>query len=114
IGLFESNACGLSSVLATKQGNILDCDGGGGTTTRISPNPTNGQLTVAVTDIKTTRNSIKALIVRNKMGRIFTKMEFPKGVTQHTFNISNLPNDLYLIEIFDGKVWLKHKVILRN
>ncbi|MEO6682748.1 MAG: T9SS type A sorting domain-containing protein, partial [Ginsengibacter sp.] len=114
IGLFESNACGLSSVLATKQGNILDCDGGGGTTTRISPNPTNGQLTVAVTDVKTTRNSIKAIIVRNKMGRIFTKMEFPKGVTQHTFNIRNLPNDLYLIEIFDGKVWLEHKVILRN
>jgi hypothetical protein len=114
IGLSESNACGLSNVLATKQGNIVDCDGGGGTTTRISPNPTNGQLTVSITDIKTTKFSIKAIIVRDKMGKIFTKMEFPKGVSQHTFNIGHLPNDMYFIDIFDGKAWKVHKIILRR
>jgi len=113
IGLAESNACGFSSVLATKQGNIVDCDGGG-TTTRISPNPTNGQVRIETTDIKTSKNYIKTIIVRNKLGKVFTKIELPKGVTQHTMNIGNLPNDIYLIDIFDGTGWRVHKLILQK
>jgi hypothetical protein len=115
IGLRESNACGVSGVLAFKQGNIIDCDGGGGsTTTRIAPNPTSGEFVVTISDAKNSKALIKSILVKNKMGRLFSKLEFAKGVLQHTVNLSSLPADIYFIEVWDGKVWKTHKLVLNK
>jgi hypothetical protein len=112
IGIAENNSCGLSTVLGTKQGTIIECDGGGGgsTTTRISPNPTTGQLIISIDD-KKKGTLIKEIVIKNRMGRIFNRQKFVSGVTQHNFNVSNYPNDIYIIDVFDGSNWSSHKII---
>jgi hypothetical protein len=113
IGVFESNNCGISSVLGTKQGMIIDCDGGGSTTTRVSPNPTTGQIIIAINP-KNIGLSIKEYIIKNKMGKVFAKQKLSNDVNQYSLNIASLPNDIYLIDIFDGKKWNTHKIILQK
>lgn len=112
IGVAENNSCGLSTVLGTKQGTIIECDGGGGgsTTTRISPNPTTGQLIISIDD-KKKGAIIKAIVIKNRMGRIFTRQKFVRGVSQHSFNIANYPTDMYFVDVFDGYNWSSHKII---
>lgn len=100
-------------MLGTTQGTIIYCDGGGGsTTTRVSPNPTNGQTNISfVSEFQNL--SINQIIVKNKMGRLFINQKVGK-LKKYNLNLSTLPNDVYLIEIFDGKVWNSHKVILQK
>lgn len=113
IGLKENNVCGTSRVLGTKQGTIIYCDGGGGnTTTRISPNPTTGQTTISlVSDSKDLE--IKEVRIKNKMGRIFVIQKF-SNLKQKTIDLSTLPNDVYIVDVFDGKKWNSHKIIVQK
>jgi hypothetical protein len=113
IGVTETNACGTSTVLATKQGTIVECDGGGGgsTTTRVGPNPSRGHLMIT----STVKNSfISQVQVRNKTGKVLISKKAGRETTQYSLDLSGLPDDVYLVEIFDGKRWNTHKVILNK
>lgn len=113
IGVTETNGCGTSTVLATKQGTIVECDGGGGgsTTTRVSPNPTRNQVFINTTVKDVT---ISQIVVRNRSGRVVMTTKAGKGTTKYSLDLSNLPDDIYIVEVFDGKNWDSHKVILNK
>ena len=112
IGVSENNNCGLSTVLGTKQGTIIECDGdgGGSTITRISPNPTTSQLIISIDD-KKKGAVIREIIIKNKMGRFFARQKFSSAALQYNLNITNYPNDIYIIDVFDGYNWSSHKII---
>jgi hypothetical protein len=111
IGLFQSNACGISNVLAYKQGTIIDCDSDGETTTRaaISPNPTSRQIQIDITGSKAT--AIKEVIITDKAGNTKKRFTYSKNIKTVTINLADLPTDVYIVQIYDGINWISKKVV---
>jgi hypothetical protein len=110
IGLRESNQCGLSAVLGTKQGTIIECEGGGGgsSNTLVNPNPTTGDLQVTIKGLSKT---IKEIQIADKMGNMKKKFTYSKEVNSVRINIADLPADVYIIQVFDGTNWNTKKII---
>ncbi|MBL7702787.1 MAG: T9SS type A sorting domain-containing protein [Ferruginibacter sp.] len=114
IGLHQSNACGMSNVLAYKQGTILDCDADHETTTKtpkvvISPNPTSGQIKIDITGSKTA--AIKEIIITDKAGNTKRRLTFSQNLTTVNITIADLPTDVYILQVYDGKSWISNKII---
>jgi hypothetical protein len=111
IGLHQSNACGMSNVLAYKQGTILDCDADHETTSKVSitPNPTSGQVQIDIKGAKT--SAIKEIRITDKVGNTQKRFIYNKNVKTVTINIADLPTDVYIIQVYDGKDWISNKII---
>ena len=75
-----------------------------------SPNPTTGIVQVEITE---TDNSIviKEIEVTDKFGNVKEKMKVDAAIKKFKINIANLPNDIYIIRINDGKTWVSKKVV---
>ena len=110
IGLFQSNACGISNVLAYKQGPILDCDADHETTTRvnINPNPTKGQIQIDIDGIK---KYIKEIIITDKSGNTQKRFTYKNNLKTVNINIADLPTDVYIIQVYDGNNWISKKIV---
>jgi len=110
IGLFKSNDCGISNVLAFKQGAILDCDSDGETTTRVSvsPNPASGQIQI---DIDGAKKFIKEIIITDKSGNVQKRFAYSNNIKTVSINIADLRTDVYVIQVYDGKNWLSKKIV---
>ena len=50
----------------------------------------------------------------NKMGVVSYRQKFNKGSTTAILSVNALPNDLYVLRIFDGKIWHSHKVLVQH
>lgn len=76
----------------------------------LSPNPTNGTLSISLkkTDPST---SIQEVIVKNKLGVVVKHLKFSGNYKTQTLNLQNLPTDIYVIQIFDGKQWQSGKIM---
>lgn len=78
------------------------------------PNPASDQVTLSLSQINDSKFStklqdIKEVKILNKYGNMKKTQKFPSNSQKITLNISNLPLDIYFIEISDGK----NKVILK-
>ncbi len=111
IGLFQSNACGISNVLAYKQGTILDCDADHETTSivGITPNPSHGQIRVDINGAKT--SFIKEIIITDKSGNTQRRFTYKTNIKTVNINITDLPTDVYIIQLYDGNKWISKKII---
>jgi hypothetical protein len=104
------NACGIGPI-ATLDIFVNDnCGGGGFGFFAVSPNPTTGDVQVETTSTDKT-TTIKEIQVTDKFGNLKKKIKLNTGIKKHKINISELPADVYIIRIYDGKTWTSKKVI---
>ncbi len=81
--------------------------------TTLSPNPTSGQFFITIEN-KDKEKTIKQVRVKNKMGiPIFYKRFYDNKKTQ-SINLVNQPSDIYIVEIFNGKIWTSQKLSLQH
>ncbi len=79
----------------------------------IAPNPTSGQFTVSLSTTAKTE-SIKEIIITNKMGIPVYQQKFTNNQKKQTINLYNQPTDIYLVEVFDGVKWVTEKLSLQR
>jgi hypothetical protein len=100
-------ACGNSSVnpntyqIVIGPNNPGNCAGGGGGTLKATPNPTSTNLTVETID-KSTFTQVR---IFDKMGAIKKQLSCAPTSTT-TFNISDLPSDIYVAKVLVNGQWL--------
>lgn len=94
-----------------------------------SPNPTNGQLNIAVTDsdspqaaqsetISTRRSApanaasrkIYKIVITDVLGVQRKQFEYSKGIRTMVIDIADLPSGIYNVRAFDGKEWENRKI----
>lgn len=100
------NVCGTSYPACY----VFDCSSNGEHRFAASPNPTSGDVQIETigTDKKT---SIKEIQVTDKYGNIKKTIKLNTNPKKHKINIADLPADVYIIRIYDGKTWVSKKVI---
>ena len=109
-----TNACG--STYRDYTFNSGECVGieaiGGGEVESysLSPNPTTGALSVSLTK-KDPSASIEEIIIKNKVGAVIRRQKFSDKSRSRTLHLQDLPTDVYLIQLFDGKQWQSAKII---
>ncbi|MDP3667698.1 MAG: S8 family serine peptidase [Sediminibacterium sp.] len=101
------NACGIGS-LATLDIYVDDNCNGGFSLFAASPNPTTGDVQIESTDKNT---AIKEIHVSDKFGNLKKKIKFNTDTKKSKINIAELPADVYIFRIFNGKTWGSKKVI---
>jgi hypothetical protein len=101
--------------------HFLAVGGPGCTAFAITANPiTSNSLTIIENDDNTgkpvTESSIEAIEIVNKMGVSFYKKQYPNKFSgsKLTIPVANLPNDLYIIKIYDGFEWKSYKVSVQH
>lgn len=85
----------------------------------VSPNPSSDNITIESATNSTAKETKKALEIRevelaDKMGIVRHRQKFTGGVTTANLSVNTLPNDLYILRIFDGKMWHSHKVLIQH
>jgi hypothetical protein len=84
---------------------------------RVSPNPTQGILTITVDDTKANTKIDKAetfiqeVVVVDKLGNPLMRKQFAKDSKSVQLNIGGLKTDIYAIKVFNGKEWKSIKII---
>lgn len=98
-----TNACGTNTYDFGFK--AVDC---GAYMFSVSPNPATSDVTVKALNQNT---SIREIRIIDKSGNIKKKISYGKGLAAISMNISSLPNDVYIIQIFDGKSWVSKQII---
>lgn len=95
-----------------------------------SPNPTNGEITIEVTEddnspqsgqnetISTRRSAspiaktrkIYKIAIADFSGKKLKQFEFKSGINATVINVSDLPTGVYNVSVFDGKEWQSKKI----
>ncbi len=109
IRVIVTNPCGTSQSI-NEDGYLYapDCTNEDGLRMSISPNPTTGDLQIETTDETT---SIQEIQVADKLNNLKKKIKLGANIKKQKINISELPADVYIIRIYDGKTWVSKKVI---
>ena len=115
VGVKVSNACGASNVMIPVnyafQGNCSS-------SFAVFPNPGTDIITVeqsvAAKGSTLLSTKINEVEIIDKMGKVHYKRKFPKGLTKVNIPVSSLPNDVYTLQVFDGRTWYSHKVIVQH
>jgi Secretion system C-terminal sorting domain len=93
------NGCGTGNTYT--EWTTVDCGTGGGAF-RVSPNPSNGILTV---DGQLQNKRIKEIIIADKIGNVKRQVRYSGNDSKVTIDVSSLPQDIYYLKVFDGKAW---------
>lgn len=85
----------------------------------VSPNPSSNNITIQPLSSSTNKTTAKPVEIQevelvNKMGVVSYRQKFNKGSTTAILSVNALPNDLYVLRIFDGKIWHSHKVLVQH
>lgn len=86
----------------------------------VSPNPSSDNVRIEINNSEmakaNTKKSaeIQEVELYDKMGLIKRKQKFGKGQTAATISVVALPNDVYTLRIFDGKIWQSCKIIIQH
>lgn len=85
----------------------------------VSPNPSSGNIKIQPFVSTIGKASQKPLEIRkieliDKMGAVRHAQNFGNGLTTVNLSVSQLPNDVYTLRIFDGKNWHSHKIIIQH
>ncbi len=102
-----TNACGTGNTYT--EATTVDCGTGGGF--RLSPNPSNGVITV---DGQLKNKNIKEIKIADKLGNIKKQLRFSGFEQRVTIDLSFLPTDIYYIQIFDGKTWEAKQISIKR
>jgi len=104
------NACGTSGVYT--EWTTIDCGtGGGGPAFTISPNPASSDIVI---DGTRKNKVIKEVRISDKLGTIKNQIRYSAKSNRVVIDVSNLPTDVYFIQIFDGKIWESKKVLVQH
>ncbi len=117
VGLRVANACDAGGSPATKYVAVNSyC----GPAFRVTPNPATSQVTVETVmeqDGAFTKTSaspeIKRIRIREKTGRLLSEQQYGTGVVSAVINIQNLKPDVYILQVFDGKVWSALELLVK-
>ena len=129
-----TNACGTSVVAGAGWSKCY-----GGYSYSVSPNPSSGMINIAMVenerilaqkeealpqrlmvqespDTKSLTETRRIIAVRisDKMGNVVRTINNPNISKEFSLDVRSLSDDLYYLEIYDGKNWESHKVILRK
>ncbi|MBN9349145.1 MAG: S8 family serine peptidase [Chitinophagaceae bacterium] len=108
-----SSACGYSAWY-TSSFIVIDCSSNRFT---VSPNPSSDNINISVNNsMKYVSKQIEVREVEliDKMGSTRYKKQFGNGLTSANISVSNLPNDIYTLRIFDGEVWHSYKISIQH
>jgi len=103
------NNCGTST--KAFKGVSVRCSGG--STYSLSPNPASSELTISTTATGTT-DDIKEVRVIDKAGTIKLSHKYGAGLKRVNINVSTLPTDMYIVQIFNGKEWQNQQLIINR
>lgn len=104
VHLSYQNTCGTGNTYT--EWTTVDCGTGGGMY-RVSPNPA---LSNVIVEGILKNKIIKEIRIIDKIGNIKKQIRYSGNDKKVSINVSNLPNDIYYIQIFDGKVWESKKI----
>lgn len=79
----------------------------------IAPNPSSGQFQLNLDNLEK-EAVFKEIIISNKMGRVVFKQKYTDAQKSKTINLLNQPSDVYIVKIFDGKIWHTQKLSLNK
>lgn len=119
VGVRVANACDAGGSPALLYVEVNSCFG-----FEVSPNPTNGELTVTTAEDETaptTEVTAKSVSVQNKIYKIkladqsgnVKKVFNFSGVKSARLNISTLHKGIYIISAYNGEEWSSKKIILQ-
>lgn len=85
----------------------------------VSPNPSTNYIKISPNNATAAKAKAKALEVQavevvDKMGAVKLKQKFERGLTTVNVSVSQLPNDIYTLRIFDGQKWHSHKIVVKH
>ena len=85
----------------------------------VSPNPSSGNIKISPNSnsVSKTNNKpleVQAIEIVDKMGMLKHRQTFGKGLTTVNISVSQLPNDIYTLRIFDGQKWHSNKIVVQH
>jgi len=131
VGGLYTNACGTSNEVFA-YGFWCDPGGGGGWDPpgdgfmAVSPNPSKGIVNIGLAATQASKtNNLKATVavVKPKVyqvrivdvqGIVRKTFTYPGGVERISADLSGLNNGLYIIQVFDNRIWRSSKVVLNK
>ncbi len=106
------NSCGIGGSVQTLDIFLNDnCNGGGFNAFSVSPNPANGNLQVASTDKKT---NIKEIRIADRIGNVKRQIRYSGNDNKVFIDVSSLPQDIYYLQVFDGKIWTAIQISVKH
>lgn len=108
VHLSYDNACGTGDTYT--EWTTVDCGTGGGTY-RVLPNPSDGVLTV---DGQLKNKLIKEIRITDKIGNVKRQIRYSGNDSKVTINVSSLPQDIYFLQVFDGKIWSTIQIQIKH
>ena len=91
------NTCGISA----KSTKIINIKCGPRLQLSVFPNPGSNSVDLVTLD----NTSFQKVRIYDKLGGLWKELNFPSGTKKATLNISDLPTDIYQIQVFDGNKW---------
>jgi hypothetical protein len=78
----------------------------------LSPNPVTSSFEVSLKEKSTgAAVPIKEIIIQNKFGIIVKRLKFDDKSKTQRANMQQLPTDVYVVQVFDGKQWASRKIM---
>jgi hypothetical protein len=108
-----ANSCDAGGSPAVKTFFINNC----GFRFFVSPNPTNGNITVSTTEDQKqsvkgiNRSKIYQLRIINQSGTVMKQYRYPGGITIVNITTSNLAAGVYVIQAYNGSTWEASKFV---
>ena len=109
------NTCGTSS----KAGKGVSVKCSSGEQFRLAPNPVSSTLTVLVNESVNQLSSssvagIHEIRIFDKFGTLKKSMKYPNGTKSVTINTTQLPTDIYSIQIYNGTAWDIQQLVVEH
>jgi hypothetical protein len=104
---YATNACGTSNALYRFRSVDGDC-GGPPMKTSITPNPTNGKISIR---FKHGKVPIQAVRVLDYTGHLKFISQPKAGLQSMDIDLSGYPAGIYFVMVYDGKKWTTEKVV---
>jgi hypothetical protein len=87
-------------------------------TIKLIPNPSQGQLAVelgsATGEFSKVKGQILKLTVYDKLGGVRKVLQYKGGQSRVQADLSGLPDDVYIVEVFDGKNTIRKILLLKR
>lgn len=107
VHLSYQNVCGTGNTYT--EWTTVDCGTGG--MFMVSPNPSNGNLTI---DGQLKNKLIKEIRITDKIGNVKRLIRYSGNDSKVTVDVSSLPQDIYYLQIFDGKIWSTNQISIKH
>jgi hypothetical protein len=113
---WASNACGFGDE-AVVEFQVLSCPSMFSSNTMlVYPNPSSGTINVAVNEKneQTSASYIGTVEIIDKLGQLRLRKQYSEGTRNVGLSVSQLPNDIYTVRVFDGKEWTAYQISVHH